>query len=136
MYWKKPWRTHYKVHARVDAKGRPRQIELTPGNYHDNSCADALLEGIEAGAIIGDKAYDADWIITLIEGQGMLAVIPSTANRNEQRDIDKELYKERNIVERFFNRIKHYRGLATRYEKTAESYLAMVHLACIKGWLL
>jgi transposase len=120
----------------VDAKGRPRQIEITPGNYHDNSSAEALLEDIEAGAVIGDKAYDADWIVDLIEGQGMLAVIPSTATRKEQRDIDKELYKERNVVERFFNRIKHYRGLATRYEKTVESYLAMFLLACVKGWLL
>jgi transposase len=124
------------VHARVDAQGAPRQLEITPGNYHDNSSAEVLLDGIEAGAVIGDKAYDADWIIDLIESQGMLAVIPSTAMRKEQRDIDKELYKERNVVERFFNRIKHYRGLATRYEKTVESYLAMLLLACIKGWLL
>jgi len=95
-----------------------------------------LLDGIEAGAIIGDKAYDADWILTLVEGQGMLAVIPPTKSRKEPRDYDKELYKERNIVERFFARIKHYRGLATRYEKTVESYLALFHLACVKSCLL
>jgi transposase len=120
----------------VDTQGKPRQIEITPGNFHDSECAEALLEGVEAGAIIGDKAYDADRILLLVEGQGMLAVIPPTKSRKEPRDYDKELYKERNGVERFFNRIKHYRGLATRYEKTAESYLALFHLACIKSCLL
>jgi transposase len=120
----------------VDAQGRPRQIEVTPGNVHDSECAEILLEGTEAGAVIGDKAYDADRILVLIEGQGSLAVIPPTRNRKQPRDYDKELYKERNAVERFFARIKHYRGLATRYEKTVESYLALFHLACIKSCLL
>ena len=114
----------------MDAQGKPRQIEITPGNFHDSQCADALIEGVEAGAIIADKAYDADRILVLVEGQGMLAVIEPTKSRKEPRDYDKELYKERNVVERFFARIKHYRGLATRYEKTAESYLALVQLAC------
>jgi transposase len=120
----------------VDAQGKPRQIEVVPGNLHDSECAEELLEGVEAGAILGDKAFDADRIIVLIEGQGMLAVIPPTKNRKEQREYDKELYKERNIVERFFAHIKHYRGLATRYEKTVESYLALFQLACIKSCLL
>lgn len=71
----------------------------------------------------------------LIESRGSLAVIPSKSNRKVAREHDKELYKERNHVERFFNRIKQYRGLATRYEKTAASYLAMLHLACVRLWL-
>ena len=120
----------------MDAQGKPRQIELTPGNRHDSECAEALLDGVEAGAIIGDKAYDANRILTFIGEQGMLAVIPPIKSRKEQRTYDKELYKERNLVERFFARIKHYRGLATRYEKTAESYLALFHLACVKACLL
>lgn len=95
-----------------------------------------MLEDVLAGAIIADKAYDADWIMNLIEGQGMLAVIPSTRNRREQRDYDKQLYKERNVVERFFAKLKHYRGLATRYEKTAVSFLGLLHLSCIKSFLL
>lgn len=95
-----------------------------------------LLANIEAGAIIGDKGYDSDEVVLLIEAQGALAVIPPKCNRKILRDYDKDLYKERNHVERFFNRIKQYRGLATRYEKTATSYLAMVHLACTRLWLL
>lgn len=109
---------------------------MTPGNIHDCSKAEALLTGIEVGAVIADKGYDSDEVVLLIESQGALAVIPPKANRKVSRDYDKELYKERNHVERFFNRIKQYRGLATRYEKTATSYLAMLLVACIKLWLL
>jgi putative transposase len=108
---------------------------LTPGNIHDCSQAPALIEKAEAGAIIGDKGYDSDQVVMLIESRGTLAVIPSKSNRRVAREHDKELYRERNHVERFFNRIKQYRGLATRYEKTAASYLAMLHLACSRLWL-
>lgn len=124
-----------KIHARVDAQGRPVQIEVTPGNIHDCSHADALLEHITAKAIIADKGYDSDAILEKIEAAGATVVIPSKSNRKVQRAHDKELYKERNLVERFFNRLKHWRGLATRYEKTVESYLALVHLVCARLWL-
>jgi transposase len=124
-----------KIHARVDAKGRPVQIELTPGNIHDCSHADVLLEHITAKAVIADKGYDSDAVVETIEAAGAIVVIPSKSNRKVQRPHDKELYKERNLVERFFNRLKHWRGLATRYEKTIESYLAMVHLVCARLWL-
>jgi transposase len=119
----------------VDAKGRPVQIGLTPGNIHDCSYADALLEHITARAIIADKGYDSDAVVERIEVAGATVVIPSKSNRKVQRPHDKELYKERNLVERFFNRLKHWRGLATRYEKTVESYLGMVHLVCARLWL-
>lgn len=108
---------------------------MTPGNIHDCTQAPALIEKAEAGAIIGDKGYDSDQVVMLIESRGSLAVIPSKSNRKVAREHDKELYRERNHVERFFNRIKQYRGLATRYEKTAASYLAMLHLACSRLWL-
>jgi transposase len=120
----------------VDAAGVPKQIELTAGNTHDSQCAEALIEHAEAGAIIADKAYDADTIVAAIEDRGMLAVIPSKSNRLQPRDLHRELYRERNVVERFFARLKHYRGLATRYEKTAVSYLAMLYLVCVKSWLI
>lgn len=94
-----------------------------------------MIESADAGAIICDKGYDSDEIVMLIESKGSLAVIPSKSNRKIAREHDKGLYKERNHVERFFNRIKQYRGLATRYEKTAASYLAMLHLACFRLWL-
>jgi transposase len=108
---------------------------VTAGNIHDCSHAEALLEHITAKAILADKGYDSDAVIEKIEAAGALAVIPSKRNRKIQRPHDKDLYKERNFVERFFNRIKHWRGLATRYEKTVESYLAMLHLVCATLWL-
>lgn len=109
---------------------------MTPGNIHDCSHADALLEQITAKAIIADKGYDSDAVVNKVEAAGATVVIPSKSNRKVQRAHDKELYKERNRVERFFNRLKHWRGLATRYEKTLESYLAMVHLVCARLWLI
>jgi transposase len=109
---------------------------VTPGNIHDCSKAEDLLQNISAEYIIGDKGYDSDSIVRKIEEAGASAVIPPKSNRNAIRDYDKALYKERNHVERFFNRIKQWRGLATRYEKTVESYLAMLHLACVMLWLL
>lgn len=74
-------------------------------------------------------------MLELIGSHGALAVIPPTRSRRIRRRYDRALYKERNHVERFFNRIKQYRGLATRYEKTSTSYLAMLHLACLRLWL-
>jgi transposase len=94
-----------------------------------------LLADVEAAVVIADKGYDSDAILELIGSRGALAVIPPTRSRKLRRRYDRALYKERNHVERFFNRIKQYRGLATRYEKTAGSYLAMLHLACLRLWL-
>jgi transposase len=125
-----------KIHARVDALGNPREVQITPGNINDSTQAAELLASATAQIIIGDKGYDSNEIITLIESRGMQAVIPPRKNRTNQRSYDKDIYKERNIVERFFNRIKQYRGLATRYEKNLASYLAMLHFACIRIWLL
>jgi transposase len=109
---------------------------VTPGNIHDCTAAPALLANANAAAIIADKGYDSDAILELIGSGGALAVIPPTRSRKVRRRYDKGLYKERNHVERFFNRIKQYRGLATRYETTATSYLAMLHLACLRLWLI
>lgn len=126
-----------KLHARVDATGKPLQVTITPGNIHDCTEAPRLIaEATTTGAIIGDKGYDSDALIAQIEAKSALAVIPPKSNRKTQRDWAKSLYKERNVVERFFNRLKQYRGIATRYEKTAESFLALVHLACARMWLL
>lgn len=86
--------------------------------------------------LIADKGYDSDAIVSSLTSTGKMAVIPSRRNRKKRRNFSKLLYRERNRVERFFCRLKQYRGLATRYEKTASSYLAMVHLACGRMWLL
>ena len=98
-----------KVHALVDALGNPCSLMLTPGQVHDLTCAQPLLENADPGALIGDKAYDADSLIDTLNQRAITAVIPPKANRKVKRDCDFVLYCERNLVERFFNKIKHYR---------------------------
>ena len=86
--------------------------------------------------MIADKGYDSDAFLAYLEAREAEAVIPPKRNRKEQRAIDGNLYADRNKVERFFNRLKHYRRIATRYEKTARNYLSMVYLASAMIWLL
>ena len=118
------------MHISVDALGNPRRIKLTAGQVHDITIAPDLIAGEDTQAVIADRAYDSDELIVLIEKLGAEVVIPPRANRIEQRDYDKNLYADRNKVERFINRVKHYRRLATRYEKTARNYLAFWQVAC------
>lgn len=93
------------------------------------SHAKALVEGLQALFLIGDKGYDSQDLVLEVKKQGMLAVIPSRKNRKKPRYYNREIYKDRNFVERFFARLKQFRRVATRYEKKAENYLAMVHIA-------
>jgi putative transposase len=124
------------VHAACDALGNPLRFVLTPGQRNDITQADGLLEGYEAEAVVADKGYDADWLVAQIEGAGAEPVIPPKANRTEQRAYDANLYADRNKIERLFNRLKHYRRVATRYEKLGRNYLAFVHLAATMTLLL
>jgi transposase len=117
-----------KVHALVDALGNPVNLMLTPGQDHDLTCAQPLLENANPRALIGDKAYDADALIETLNQRAILPVIPPKANRKVRRDCDFALYRERNLVERFFNKIKHYRAIATRYDKLARNFIAAVQL--------
>jgi transposase len=117
-----------KVHALVDALGNPCNLMLTPGQDHDLTCAQPLLENANPGALIGDKAYDADPLIDTLSQRAITPVIPPRANRKVKRDCDFTLYRERNLVERFFSKIKHYRAIATRYDKLARNFLAAVQL--------
>ena len=107
------------------------EIQLTPGQQADITKAADLLEGYDPEVVIADKGYDSDALVDKIEAKGAQAVIPPKKNRLEQRDYDSDLYKERNLVERFMNRIKQFRRVATRYEKTARNFLAFVQLAAI-----
>lgn len=125
-----------KLHAAVDALGNPLGFVLTPGQCADITQAEALVEPYAAEAVIADKGYDSDAFVNFVKAREAEAVIPSKRNRKEQREIDRNLYKDRNKVERFFNRIKHYRRIATRYEKTARNYLSFVYLASAMTWLL
>jgi transposase len=90
---------------------------------------------VEPEAILADKGYDADHFVESLKVRAIKAVIPPKANRKVKRDCDFALYAERNLVERFFNTIKHFRAIATRYEKTARNFLAGLHLVCALAWL-
>ena len=117
-----------KVHALVDALGNPVNLMLTSGQDHDLTCAQPLLENVDPDALLADKAYDADALIDTLNQRAITPVIPPRANRKAKRDCDYALYRERNLVERFFNKIKHYRAIATRYDKLAQNFLAAVQL--------
>jgi putative transposase len=95
------------------------------------TCAEPLLENINPGAVIADKAYDADRLIDKLTQRRVTPVIPPKANRKDTRECDFALYYERNLIERFFNKIKHFRGIATRYDKLARNYLAAVQLVAV-----
>jgi len=85
--------------------------------------------------VLGDKAYDSDTIRALIEGQGAVPNIPPKANRKWKNCFSRSLYKQRNLIERFFSKLKHFRRIATRYDKLADNFLAMVQLASMRLWL-
>ena len=102
---------------------------LTPGQAHDLACAEPLIDSADPEALIGDKAYDADPLIDTLNRREITPVIPPKANRKTPRACDYALYCERNLVERFFNKLKHYRAIATRYDKHARNFLAGVQLA-------
>ena len=119
-----------KIHGLVDALGNPVDVMLTAGQAHDLTCAEPLLEGVEPGALLGDKAFDADPFIGTLIRRDITPVIPPKANRKAPRACDFALYCERNLVERFFNKLKHFRAIATRYDKLARNFLAGIQLAC------
>ena len=105
-------------------------MRLTPGQAHDLTGAQLLLDDADPQALIGDKAYDADPLLNTLAQRNIAAVIPPKANRKAPRTCDFALYCERNLVERFFNKLKHFRAIATRYDKLARNFLAGVQLAC------
>ena len=104
---------------------------LSPGQAHDLSCAQALIEQADPEALIGDKAFDSDPFIAYLAERGITPVIPPRANRTAARDCDYALYYERNLIERFFNNLKHLRAIARRYDKLAINFLAGVQLASV-----
>jgi len=101
---------------------------LTAGQIHDLACAQDLIENAVPQALIADKAYDADPLIDGLAEREITPVIPPKSNRKTKRDCDFVLYRERNLIERFFNKIKHFRAIATCYDKLARNFLAAVQL--------
>jgi transposase len=112
------------------------RLGLTAGETHDNCLAGKLLSRLKSGTmLLADRGYDADWIRALAAERGVWANIPPRRNRNEPICFSPYLYRARNLVERFFNKIKQCRRVATRYDKLAANYLAFVQLASIRLWL-
>jgi transposase len=109
-----------KIHAVVDALGNPLALSLTGRQAHDITQAETLVAKVEPEAVLADKGYDSDGFIASLECREIEAVIPPKA----KRECDYVLYSERNLIERFFQYIKQFRGIATRYEKTARNFLA------------
>ena len=124
-----------KIHALVDALGNPLRFQLTGGQRNDITQAEALIEGIEDAYVLADKGYDCDAFVETIEQQRCTAVIPPRAKRKHPREYDEELYKERNLVERFFRKIKNFRRVFSRFDKMAKNYLSFVAFASTIIWL-
>jgi transposase len=125
-----------KIHATVDALGHPTGFVLTPGQACDLDGADLLLPALAAPIVIADKGYEADErVLQPLAQAGKTAVIPPQANRKIQRDYDKDLYQTRHRIENFFGKLKQFRAIATRYDKTARNFLAAVYLAAVTVWL-
>jgi transposase len=125
-----------KIHALVDALGNPLGFLLTGGQAHDLDGADALLPQMQANLVIADKAFDADHrVIRPLAAAGKAAVIPPRHNRSAPHEFDRELYKARHLIENFFCKLKQFRAIATRYDKTARNFLAALHLVAATTWL-
>ncbi|MEX3606213.1 MAG: IS5 family transposase [Burkholderia sp.] len=122
-----------KLQLAVDSKGRPLRLIVTEGQGADISCAAQLVEHLRTGAVIADKGYDADHFVQRIRASRAKVVIPPRSNRQTKRRYNRVLYRTRTLVERFFNRIKHFRRVSARYDKLAESYLVFASLACAFG---
>ena len=122
-----------KIHARVDRQGRPLQLLITPGQAHDLTGAEPLLANLGSRTIvIADKAYDADRLRVHIKACGAIANIPNMVRRKKRFRLTKALYRERNNVERFFNKLKQFRRIATRYDKLGATFMAFIQLAAVR----
>lgn len=125
-----------KLHAVVDAAGRPIVLKLTEGQAHDGrSAADMLATLGDGDILIADRAYDSNDLRAAVTARGAWPNIRPMSRRNAKPVFSSYLYRHRNLVERFFNKLKHYRALATRYEKLARNYLAAVKLVALRIWL-
>jgi len=123
------------VHASVDALGNPLKFILTAGEQHDITQAEALIEDMECERVVADKGYDSDAFREYVARSGATAVIPPKSNRKRQYAYDEHIYKERHLVECFFNKAKHFRRVFSRFDKYADSYLSFLHIAGTLIWL-
>lgn len=124
-----------KIHMLADALGRPLRFILTPGQAGDITQAPALLQGRRAGHVIADTAYDSRALRDVIRAAGAVPVIPANPTRKNPAAHDKLLYRLRNRIERCFNKLKHCRRIATRYDRRAVHFLSFLHLAAAMLWM-
>jgi transposase len=125
-----------KIHALVDANGLPIRLKLTEGQAHDGRSAADMLDGIGAGQILlADRAYDSDGLRQFLSQRGAWANVKPMPNRKNMPAFSQFLYRYRNLVERFFSKLKHFRAVATRFEKHDANYLALVKLAAARIWM-
>jgi len=125
-----------KIHALVDACGLPIALKLTEGQAHDGRSAEGMFDHIEAGQILlADRAYDSDALRQFFSERDAWANIKPMPNRKNVPAFSSFLYRYRNLVERFFNKLKHFRAVATRYDKSPENYLASIQLASARIWM-
>jgi len=124
-----------KIHVLVDALGNPLKFRLTGGQRNDITQAEGLMEGMKNAQVLADKGYDCDGFVEVIEKQQCTAVIPPRAKRKHPRTYDEELYKERNLVERFFAKLKNFRRMFSRFDKQARNYMAFIAFASVILWL-
>lgn len=119
-----------------DALGLPVKFILTAGEASDYNQALPLLKGESPDYVLADRGYDSDEIVDYIREINAIPVIPPRSNRLVQREYDKIIYKERNLVERLFNRLKQFRKIATRFDKIQVNFEALIYLACSYLWLI
>ena len=125
-----------KIHALVDKNGLPIKLTLTAGQAHDMQAAPELIANLPKGSmLLADKGYDADSVRQIARDRDAWANIPPKANRKDPIVFSPFLYKARNRIERFFNKIKHFRRIATRYDKHEENFLAALKLVSVRLWL-
>ena len=125
-----------KIHALVDAEGLPINLKLTEGQAHDGRSAEDMLESLTKGTILlADRAYDSNKLRETLKERGAWANVKAMPHRLNPPAFSSFLYRYRNLVERFFNKLKHFRAVATRYDKLPENYLASVKLAAIRIWM-
>jgi len=123
-----------KVHAAIDALGNPIRFILTDGERNDITQIELLLDGLKAGHVLADKGYDGQRAMDAIAAAGAKPVVPRRTTTASWRSFDATIYKERNLIERFFSKIKHFRRIATRYDKLARNYAGFIQLVAALKW--
>lgn len=119
----------------MDGDGLPIRLALTPGQASDKEAAVPMIASLtRTRDLVADRGYDAQYLLDLARTRGATAHIPTQRDRKVQRSVDKTVYRCRNLVERFFSKLKHFRRVATRFDKLARNYLAAVALASVRLW--